>query len=99
MTRTHQSSNRCYRKVGYRLGCRHSRAGESLDSPFGECCTASPGLRVNPVTKAVVLQAQILMACASLIIPGPDDFVLFWAPTGEVVGAVAKMSNCSRGTG
>jgi hypothetical protein len=34
---------------------------------------------------------QILMACASPMIPGPDDFVLFRAPTGEVVGAVAKI--------
>jgi hypothetical protein len=34
---------------------------------------------------------QVLMACASPMIPGPDDFVLFRAPTGEVVGAVAKI--------
>jgi hypothetical protein len=34
---------------------------------------------------------QILMACASPMIPGPDDFVLFRAPGGEVVGAVAKI--------
>ena len=34
---------------------------------------------------------QVLMACASPMTPGPDDFVLFRAPTGEVVGAVAKI--------
>jgi hypothetical protein len=35
--------------------------------------------------------SQISMWCVSPMIPGPDDFVLFRAPTGEVVGAVAKI--------
>jgi len=34
---------------------------------------------------------QLLMACVSPMIPGPDDFVLFRASGGEVVGAVAKI--------
>jgi hypothetical protein len=35
--------------------------------------------------------SRIRMGCVSPMIPGPDDFVLFRAPTGEVVGAVAKI--------
>jgi hypothetical protein len=35
--------------------------------------------------------AQIRMGCVSPMTPGPDDFVLFRAPTEEVVGAVVKI--------
>ena len=35
--------------------------------------------------------SQIKMGCVSAMTPGPDDFVLFRAPGGEVVGAVAKI--------
>jgi hypothetical protein len=35
--------------------------------------------------------SRIKMGCVSAMIPGPDDFVLFRAPGGEVVGAVAKI--------
>jgi hypothetical protein len=81
------------------MGAEGLAAENQLLQDLGAQLTNQGGCLVNGDERAlaegthqmVTGITQIVMACVSPMIPGPDDFVLFRAPGGEVVGAVAKI--------